>query len=157
MRSKLLVLLIGFLLAWSQTQAGDVGVSVSIGQPGFYGRLELGNQPQAQLIYPQPMLIDPGPRAGPLVYLRVQPGHERDWRSYCRFYAACGQPVYFVHDDWYRNAYAPQYNHRHERGDGRQQYHDERGESRRDERRDYRRDGRHNERGNDRRHERDER
>ncbi len=155
MRSKFFVLLTGLLLCWSQVQAGDVGVSVTIGQPGFYGRLELGKQPQAQLIYAQPMLIESGPRAGPLVYLRVQPGHH--WRSDCRLYGACAQPVHVVHDDGYRNVYAPQYNHRYERGDGRQEYRDERWESRHDERRDDRRDGRQNERGNDRRQERGER
>lgn len=31
--------------------AADVGVSISIGQPGFYGRLDIGDYPQPQLIY----------------------------------------------------------------------------------------------------------
>jgi len=30
--------------------ATDVGVSVSIGQPGFYGRLDIGGYPQPQVI-----------------------------------------------------------------------------------------------------------
>ena len=38
--------------------SADVGVSVTVGQPGFYGRIDLGNVPQPpQLIYPQPVLI----------------------------------------------------------------------------------------------------
>lgn len=31
--------------------AADVGISVSIGQPGFYGRLDIGDYPQPQVIY----------------------------------------------------------------------------------------------------------
>ena len=32
--------------------AADVGVSVSIGQPGFYGRIDIGSLPQPRLIFP---------------------------------------------------------------------------------------------------------
>jgi len=34
--------------------AADVGVSISVGQPGFYGRLDIGDFPYPRLIYPQP-------------------------------------------------------------------------------------------------------
>ena len=34
--------------------------------------------------------------------LWVPPGHRRDWRHHCRQYGACGAPVYFVQDGWYR-------------------------------------------------------
>ena len=37
--------------------AADVGVSVSVGQPGFYGRIDIGNAPPPVLIYPQPVVI----------------------------------------------------------------------------------------------------
>ena len=30
--------------------AADVGVSISIGQPGFYGQLDIGDFPQPQVI-----------------------------------------------------------------------------------------------------------
>jgi len=30
--------------------AGDVGVSISIGQPGFYGQIDIGNVPRPQLV-----------------------------------------------------------------------------------------------------------
>ena len=41
--------------------ASDVGVSVSVGQPGFYGRVEIGSLPPPQLVYAQPIVIQPGP------------------------------------------------------------------------------------------------
>ena len=97
--------------------AADIGVSVNIGQPGFYGRIDLGNAPQPQLIYSAPVVIQPVPVGIVMqpVYLRVRPGDERDWGKHCRQYNACGQPVYFVQDNWYQNVYAPRY--RGERGD----------------------------------------
>lgn len=95
--------------------AADVNVSVSIGQPGFYGRIDLGNAPQPQLIYAQPIIIQSVPVgvvSQPL-YLRVPPGHEKNWGKHCRKYNACGQPVYFVQDNWYNNVYAPRYRGEH--------------------------------------------
>ena len=97
-----LVALVGSALA------ADVGVSVSIGQPGFYGRIDIGNAPQPQLIYAAPMIIQQGPvvMARQPIYLRVRPGHEKNWAKNCHRYNACGQPVYFVQDNWYRNEYS---------------------------------------------------
>lgn len=103
--------------------AADVGVSVSIGQPGFYGRIDIGNYPQPQVIYPQPVVFAPAPYAVVQrpIYLRVPPGHAKNWGKHCGRYAACGQPVYFVQDGWYQNVYAPHYreDHRHDRRDRR--------------------------------------
>ncbi len=82
----------------------NVGVSVSVGQPGFYGRIDVGNPPPAAVIYPQPVIIQraAGVR-GPLADLPARaPGHQKNWGRYCGRYQACGQPVYFVRDDWYR-------------------------------------------------------
>lgn len=96
--------------------AADVGVSVSIGQPGFYGRLDIGNFPQPQLVFPQPVVIHPVPVGvvyEPL-YLHVPPGHAKQWRKYCGKYDACGRPVYFVQDRWYNDVYVPQYRERKE-------------------------------------------
>lgn len=88
-------------------------VSVSIGEPGFYGRINIGGGPPPVLINPQPIIVAPGPvpYPGSPIYLRVPYEHQRNWARYCRNYNACGQPVYFVHDDWYRNVYAPRYYH----------------------------------------------
>ena len=39
------------------------------------------------------------------VYLYVPPAHQQNWRRYCSRYRACGQPVYFVRDEWVRERY----------------------------------------------------
>jgi hypothetical protein len=36
------------------------------------------------------------------VYLWVPPGHRKHWSKHCAQYGACGAPVYFVQDRWYR-------------------------------------------------------
>ena len=104
----------------SSALAADVGVSVSIGQPGFYGRIDIGNVPQPQLIYATPVIIQTVP-VGVVrqpIYLRVPPGHEKKWSKHCRKYNACGRPVYFVQQDWYTNVYAPDYRSKHGEGKG---------------------------------------
>ncbi len=73
--------------------ATDVGVSVSIGQPGFYGRLDIGGYPQPQVIYRRPIVVERMPVDRPPVYLRVPPGHAKHWRKHCREYNACGERV----------------------------------------------------------------
>lgn len=115
--------------------AADVGVSVNIGQPGFYGRIDIGNFPRPQLVYPQPVVIQPVPvyvEEPEPIYLRVPPGHQRNWRKYCHRYDACGQPVYFVRDDWYQQEYVPRYHEEHgEHGEHHDAHHhdgDDRGE-----------------------------
>ena len=102
--------------------AADVGVSISIGQPGFYGQLDIGDYPQPQVIYRQPRVIELGVSASrPPVYLHVPPGHAKNWRKHCHKYNACGQPVYFVQDNWYNSEYAPRYREKHGKrgGEGR--------------------------------------
>ncbi|KGM41627.1 hypothetical protein JY96_20400 [Aquabacterium sp. NJ1] len=96
--------------AFAQT---SVGVSIGINQPGVYGRIDIGNYPQPALVYPQPMIIQPSPVAvyQRPIYLYVPPAHQRDWRRYCSRYSACGQPVYFVREDWVRD----RWEHEHER------------------------------------------
>jgi len=112
-------------------QAGStkVGVSVSVNQPGFYGRVDIGNT-QPQVIYPQPVIIQQTPVAVVQrpIYLRVPQGHERNWAKHCFQYRACGQPVYFV------------------RQDARWERRDDRRDERRDDWRDERRDDRHDDR-----------
>ena len=89
--------------------AARAQISVSIGQPGFYGRIAIGGYPPPALIYPEPVIVHPAPVMHPPVYLRVPPKHMKKWHRYCHRYDACGERVYFVQDDWYRRAYAPQY------------------------------------------------
>jgi hypothetical protein len=103
----------------------DVGVSVGISQPGFYGRIDIGSVNGAPvLVYPQPVLIA-APRAVVVqrpVYLRVPPGHARNWRKHCARYDACGQPVYFVQEDWYQKHYADAPGHGKGKGKGRDKH-----------------------------------
>jgi hypothetical protein len=91
--------------------AAEVGVSVQVGEPGFYGRIDIGNFPQPRLVYAQPVVIQPVPVAvvREPIYLHVPPGHAKDWRKHCGKYNACGQPVYFVQENWYNNVYVPRY------------------------------------------------
>jgi len=144
----------GLLLAASGSAlAADVGVSISVGQPGFYGRIDIGDYPypQPRLIYRNPIIVYPHPGVyyEPL-YLRVPPGHAKNWKRYCGRYNACGHPAYFVQDHWYRNEYAPVYRERHGHGNGRydrdDRYDRRDGDGRYD--RDDRRDGRGNGHGN---------
>lgn len=120
MKNALSCLTAAIALASSHAIAADVGVSISVEEPGFYGRLDIGNFPRPQLIYPQPIVVQQarGIVYEP-VYLRVPPGHARDWRKHCHRYEACGRPVYFVEDRWYNDVYVPRYreHHRGERGD----------------------------------------
>ena len=95
----------------------DVGVSISIGQPGFYGQIDLGNAPRPQLIYPEPVVIARAGPPMPPLYLVVPPGHQRNWARYCGGYGACGRQVYFVRQDWYDRVYVPHY-HDHYYGGG---------------------------------------
>ena len=88
--------------------AGDVGVSISVGQPGFYGRIDVGNT-RPDVIYAQPMVIERVYDPAPPLYLRVPPDHYRYWARHCGYYRACGRPVYFVREDWYSRTYAPVY------------------------------------------------
>ena len=109
------------LLAVAPAFAADVGVSINIGQPGFYGRIDIGNAPQPRLIYSQPVVIERQVRyVEPPLYLRVPPGHAKNWAKHCRSYNACNQQVYFVQDDWYNDVYVPHYREsRDERREGR--------------------------------------
>ena len=93
--------------------AQDVGVSIRIGDPNFYGRIELGNAPPPRVIYTQPRVVEHVTVVEEPVYLRVPPGHRKHWAKHCREYDACGRPVYFVRDDWYQHDYAPRYRHEH--------------------------------------------
>ena len=93
--------------------AADVGVSVSIGDPGFYGRLDIGDFPQPRLYYSQPRVIVRGSYESEPVYLRVPPGHRKHWARYCGEYNACNERVYFVQDNWYNREYAPRYREQH--------------------------------------------
>ncbi len=118
MMKSLLKIIIAGLLTIPIFASAYVGVSVNVGQPGFYGQIHLGDAPPPQLIYAQPMWIERRPVELAPIYLHVPYGHAKRWRSYCGRYRACGRPVYFVRDTWYDRVYVPHYRQRHEYRDG---------------------------------------
>lgn len=90
--------------------AADVGVSISVAQPGMYGRIDIGRFPQPEIVVAQPVIVQrptvvvaqPQP-----VYMWVPPGHRKNWKKHCGEYHACGTPVYFVKDEWYDSHVKP--------------------------------------------------
>jgi hypothetical protein len=94
---------VAMLLAGSLAQA-QVGISVEVSQPGVYGRVDIGGLTAPRLILPKPVVIAPlrghAPEPG---YLWEPPEHPDHWARHCYRYSACGVPVYFVRDDWYRD------------------------------------------------------
>ncbi len=96
------------------TATAQTSVSIGINQPGVYGRINIGDVPPPALYRPEPVIIA-RPRVvvqQQPVYLYVPPAHQQNWRRYCGQYRACGQPVYFVRDEWVRE----RYEHEHRAG-----------------------------------------
>ena len=125
MKSFLIAAAIAVATVTTPALAADVGVSVSIGQPGFYGQIDIGDYPPPQVIYRQPRVIERVPMDRPPIYLRVPPGHAKHWSKNCHKYNACGERVYFVQDNWYNREYVPRYQEQHR--DRRDDRRDERG------------------------------
>jgi hypothetical protein len=130
-------LFIAAALLASVLPAQAQNVSINIGQPGFYGRIDIGDYAPPPVVYVErPVVIERRARydAQP-VYLRVPPGHRKNWARHCGRYNACGQKVLFVRDEWYTNSYAPRYrehyrdrdDHRGERRDFRDDRNDDHG------------------------------
>jgi hypothetical protein len=140
---KIIALLLGAAAIGSAVAQPSVGVSISINQPGVYGRINIGDIPRPALVLPQPVIISqPQVRIERQpIYLYVPSVHQQNWRRYCGRYSACGQPVYFVQDRWVRE----RYEHEHpgwERGR-------HRGNDKRHDKRHDRRDDRGHGRGSD--------
>jgi hypothetical protein len=81
MKHFLSIIMMIILIA-APAQATDVGVSVSIGQPGFYGRISIGDFYGPAVVYPQPILVRPAPVyvVPQPVYYHVPPGHVKHWQ-----------------------------------------------------------------------------
>jgi hypothetical protein len=110
----------------------NIGVSIGINAPGQYGRIDINNYPQPVLVMQQPIIYAPAPQAvyQRAVYLYVPPAHRANWGRYCGNYRACGQPVYFVQENWVHDEYRREHeqrqvkrsrqgDERHDRGDDR--------------------------------------
>jgi len=120
MKRFLIVVAIATATFTTPAFAADVGISINIGHPDFYGRLDIGDYPQPQVIYRQPIVIERVEEDRPPIYLRVPPGHAKHWGKHCRKYNACGERVFFVQDNWYNREYVPRYREgRHDRQDDR--------------------------------------
>lgn len=105
-------LITGVLMLVAAQASAGVGVSVNVGEPGFYGRIDIGDT-QPEVIYAEPVIGQRVRVVEEPVYLHVPPGHQKNWKRYCGRYDACGRPVYFVRDDWYQRVYVPQYREHH--------------------------------------------
>lgn len=113
---KLLVLVaLAIATVTTSAHAADVGLSVTVGQPGFYGRIDIDNYPypQPRVIYRQPRIVERVYIEREPIYMRVPPGHAKNWRKHCRKYNACQERVYFVQDSWYEHEYVPHYREQH--------------------------------------------
>lgn len=115
MMKNFLIIVVLTISAFSTAHAADVGVSVTVGHPGFYGRIDISDYPypQPRVIYRQPRVIERVYIEREPIYLRVPPGHARNWRKHCYKYDACDERVYFVQDSWYSREYAPHYREYH--------------------------------------------
>lgn len=96
----------------SSPLAADTGISISVGEPGYYGVIETGDFPTPRLIYRDPVLVTRVNNPEPPVYLFVPPGHAKRWHDHCHDYGYCGRPVYFVDEAWYEDVYVPEYHKR---------------------------------------------
>lgn len=107
-----------FALVASPVFAADVGISISLGQPGFYGQIDIGDYPAPRLVYVEPRIVEQVVVVQQPIYLRVQPIEIQHWDQHCHQYQACGRPVYFVDDGWYDEVYVPAYKVKHGNGKG---------------------------------------
>lgn len=89
----------------------EIGVSITIGQPSYYGPIEIVDIAPPPLLYVNPVRIRYGVCA-PL-YFRVPLFQSQNWALYCDRYNACACPVYFVNESWYLTTYVPWYSHRY--------------------------------------------
>ena len=106
------------LLALAASASAQVGVSVSVIQPGVYGRIDIGTMAPPPVVYAQPVVIAQPAVVVPAqpVYLYVPPGHQKKWSKHCHKYNACGQPVYFVKETWVQERYDHDHHHHHGKG-----------------------------------------
>jgi hypothetical protein len=111
---KRLYFLILAALALVTAPASATDVVVQIGDPGYYGRVDIVGYPQPQVVYAEPIIVQPARVAvvSEPVYVRVPQVQAQNWRRYCASYNACSRPTYFVQDTWYQDTYVPQYRDR---------------------------------------------
>jgi hypothetical protein len=139
------------LAAGSTHAAAQVGVQVSVHQPGFHGRVVIGDQPPPAVIYQQPVIVQQSPVAvvQQPIYMNVPPSHYQHWARHCGYWRACGQPVYFVRPEVVYRDNGRHRGWREERREDRREWREERRDERHDDRRDDRGGDRHHGHGRD--------
>ena len=101
---RLLVVMLG--IAACMVATGVQAKRLAPGDRDYYGPLTIRDE-RPVLIVQEPRIVrSRGPRE-PL-YVRVPPGHAKQWEKHCAKYRACDRPVYFVDDRWYHEHYAGQ-------------------------------------------------
>ena len=91
-------------------------VSINIGDPGFFGLIDNRGYAAPPLYASRPVIVQRVRYYQEPVYLRVPTRHREYWGRYCHRYDACGVPVLFVRDNWYRDTYAPRVRHMYRDG-----------------------------------------
>lgn len=114
MKNLIRPLLIGVLFAPVIATAEPL-LSLNLGDSGYFGRVDIGDDLRPRLVYDEPRIIERSSGGRPL-YLHVPPGHAKDWGKHCKHYNACARPVYFVDNNWYEKTYAPAYRSKHGQG-----------------------------------------
>ena len=108
-------------------------VTVKIGEPGYVGRVEIGDAPKPILISPNPIIIERERLVEQPTYVYVPAEQRKDWARYCGRYDACSRPVYFVEERWYTDVYVPHYKSKHQiKREAKAEYKDEKQEAKRE-------------------------
>jgi hypothetical protein len=106
----------------------EVSAPVTLGEPEFYGRLELDEgYYRPRVVHDRPVVLDRRFQNMAPIYVRAPRDQYRDWRRHCAKYDACERPVYFVRDEWYTQIYAPRYRQLHARNFEGRRYPDDEG------------------------------
>ncbi|MEJ6000272.1 hypothetical protein [Paucibacter soli] len=108
----------GHAQAHEYGRAPELGLSLTLAQPGVYGRIEIGAQQMPRVYYPQTVVVQPAQLGYRPVYIYAPEWQVRHWPRHCHHYGACDRPVYFVRDDWVRENYRQEHRHEHRRGHG---------------------------------------
>ncbi|HUP91151.1 MAG TPA: hypothetical protein VM074_02810 [Solimonas sp.] len=117
--NKTIAITLGALIGiagYTAPALAEVAVNINIGQPGYYGPIELAGAPRPRIIYAQPRIVERVTVVEEPIYLHVRPGQARNWDRYCRDYNACGRRVYFVNDNWYNTVYVQHHQRGHDEG-----------------------------------------
>ena len=107
------------LCAAAAQSAMAANVSISVVQPGVYGRINIGEPiEQGSWINQQPIVYRQSAytAARQPIYLYVPAAHSNNWGRYCGRYNACAQPVVFVQDGWVRGRYERDHGYGYGRG-----------------------------------------